>query len=283
MDALIFIDTNIFLDFYRIRKSDVSMSYLKLIEEHREIIITGSQVEMEFKKNRQRVILESLHQFKNPDWNNLSVPALLANFQASRQIDKKKKEINTQQKKVNEKIERVLKNPSSNDPVYQTLQRLFKTKSAYNLNRENKERFATRELAQKRFVLGYPPRKKDDTSMGDAINWEWIVKCAEESKKDIIIVTRDSDYGTILKNEAFINDWLKQEFSQRVSRKRKIILTDKLSVAFKKVKLTVSEEMENEEVRVIESLESATSPSVKFSELILELRQTMGRLNRESS
>lgn len=28
MDALIFIDTNIFLDFYRIRNSDVSIKYL---------------------------------------------------------------------------------------------------------------------------------------------------------------------------------------------------------------------------------------------------------------
>lgn len=32
LDALIFIDTNIFLDFYRIRKSDVSLKYLEEIE-----------------------------------------------------------------------------------------------------------------------------------------------------------------------------------------------------------------------------------------------------------
>ena len=34
MDALVFIDTNIFLDFYRIRKTNVSMKYLEEIEKH---------------------------------------------------------------------------------------------------------------------------------------------------------------------------------------------------------------------------------------------------------
>lgn len=160
MDALIFIDTNIFLDFYRIRKSDVSMSYLELIDKHKDLIILGSQVEMEFKKNRQKVILETLNKFKNPDWNNLSVPALLSELQASKQIEKKKKEIGTQQKKVTDKIIKVLKNPSGNDPVYQTLQRLFKHKSPYNLDRSKKKRFTVRNLARKRFVLGYPPKKR---------------------------------------------------------------------------------------------------------------------------
>ena len=60
IDALIFIDTNIFLDFYRIRRTDVSMKYLEEIVKHKDIIITSSQVEMEYKKNRQSAILESI-------------------------------------------------------------------------------------------------------------------------------------------------------------------------------------------------------------------------------
>ena len=61
MDALIFIDTNIFLDFYRIRSSDISVSYLDLINSNHDKIITGTQIEMEYKKNRQNVILESIN------------------------------------------------------------------------------------------------------------------------------------------------------------------------------------------------------------------------------
>lgn len=259
MNTLIFIDTNIFLDFYRIRKSDVSMSYLDLIDKHKTLIIVGTQIEMEYKKNRQKVILETLNNFKNPDWNNLSVPALLSELQASKQIEKNKKGIGTQQKKVSEKIVKVLKNPAGNDPVYQTLQRLFKYKSPFNLDRKNKDRFKVRTLARKRFTLGYPPRKKEDNSIGDAVNWEWIIKCAIDSEKDIIIVTRDTDFGAIVKGESFLNDWLQQEFKERVGRKRKITLTDRLSVAFRAVKLNVSKEMEKAEAEVIEEKETTTT------------------------
>ena len=176
LDALIFIDTNIYLDFYRIRRSDISMSYLELIDKNKKHIITGSQIEMEFKKNRQKVILESLKKFKTPDWHNLSAPALLAESQAMLQIEKKKKEIGTQQRKVNAKIEKMLNNPSRNDPVFTTLNRLFRYKSKTNLDRGKKIRFNVRNLARKRFVLGYPPRKKDDISIGDAVNWEWVIR-----------------------------------------------------------------------------------------------------------
>ncbi|MDT9702339.1 PIN domain-containing protein, partial [Streptomyces sp. P17] len=75
---LLFIDTNILLDFYRIRKSDISIKYLEQIEACKDRLITGSQVEMEYKKNRQKVIVESLNQFSKPDWGKLSAPALLA-------------------------------------------------------------------------------------------------------------------------------------------------------------------------------------------------------------
>ena len=64
MDPLIFIDTNILLDFYRIRRSDVSLSFLKRIDDHHSDIVVGSQVEMEFKKNRQSVIIGNLADIK---------------------------------------------------------------------------------------------------------------------------------------------------------------------------------------------------------------------------
>jgi len=252
LDALLFVDTNILLDFYRIRQSDISLKYLEQLESCRTRLIIGSQVEMEYKKNRQKVIIESLNQYSKPDWKKLSTPALVSGIQASKMIEKKKKEIETQQKKVNEKIQKILKNPIQNDPVYITLQRIFKTKSSYNLNREDEKRFEIRELAKKRFILGYPPRKKNDTSIGDAVNWEWIVQCALDSGKDIVIVTRDEDYGVIYKDKSFLNDWLSQEFKERVSRKRKIFLTSKLSQGLKAIKVAVSKEMEQAEEEFIE-------------------------------
>ncbi len=253
MDALLFVDTNILLDFYRIRKSDINMKYLEQLEACKDRLIIGSQVEMEYKKNRQKVILESLAQFSNPDWGKLSTPALVAGLQASKMIEKKRNEITVQYKIVNEKIQKILTNPLQNDPVFQSLQRLFKINSPYNLNRESKKRFKIRQLARKRFCLGYPPRKPDDTSIGDAVNWEWIIQCAIDSAKDIVIVTRDNDYGVTYKDESYLNDWLKQEFKQRVSQRRKILLTQKLSVGLKIVHAAVTDEMEKAEQQLIES------------------------------
>lgn len=183
MDYLLFIDTNILLDFYRLRRSDISLSYLEKIEEHKDILITGSQIEMEFKKNRQAVILQSLKNIKAPDWNVLGEPTILSTAEPVKIINRTKKEIERQQSKLAKRIIQVLKKPEIFDPVYKTLQRVFKNDNNFSLTREKRIRFTIRNLAKKRFLLGYPPRKKDDISIGDAINWEWIVHCAKEYKK----------------------------------------------------------------------------------------------------
>lgn len=251
LDSLLFVDTNVLLDFYRIRKSDISTKYLEQLEACKDRLILSSQLEMEYKKNRQRVIVETLNNFSLPDWGKLGAPALVADHQSMKMVDKKKKELISHQKKVTKKIQSILSDPTHHDPVYQTLQRVFKHSSPYNLSREMKERFTIRNLAKKRFVLGYPPRKQGDTSIGDAINWEWIVQCSINSKKHIVIVTRDTDYGAIYHDQSFLNDWLKQEFSERVSKKRKIILTDKLSLGFKIIHASVTKEMEEEEEKLL--------------------------------
>jgi hypothetical protein len=188
---------------------------------------------------------------KSVDWNSLVTPAILADSQPVKMLQKRKDEINKQQKTLKEKVVKIFKSPSTHDRVYKSLNNLFKTNYDYNLNRENEKKYDVRKLAEKRFLFGYPPRKKDDNSIGDAINWEWIIKCAVDSGKDIIIVTRDGDYGEKYGKELFLNDWLLQEFKERVGKRRKIILTDRLSEAFQKISLAVTKEMEKEEERII--------------------------------
>jgi hypothetical protein len=254
MDALIFIDTNILLDFYRIRASDIGLSLLKHIDDNKGKIITGNQIEMEFKKNRQKVILDSISQIKTPDWSGLAPPAFLSTAQPVKVIQKNKKEITKQQKNLKKRMESVLRNPVKSDKVFQTLQRLFKFKSPYNLDRSKKTRYQIRRLAWRRFLLGYPPRKKEDTSMGDAVNWEWILQCANNSGKHVIIVSRDSDYGMSYDEESILNDALAQEFSERVSHKRQIILMDKLTYAFKKASISVTQKEVKQEKELIKSI-----------------------------
>lgn len=251
LDALLFVDTNVLLDFYRIRKSDISTDYLTQLENITDRLILGSQVEMEYKKNRQTVILEANSNFSAPDFSKLTAPAMLSDLQAVKMIQKKKQEIIAQKNVVSEKIKKILSDPTHHDPVYQCFQRIFKSSGPYNLMRPMPERFAIRSLARKRFVLGYPPRKKTDNSIGDAVNWEWIIKCAQTSGKHVIIVSRDTDYGVTFDGQSYLNDFLRQEFSQRVSKQRKILLTEKLSTALKTIHAAVTAEMEEEESRII--------------------------------
>ena len=81
MSALVFIDTNILLDFYRVRGGDTSLSILDRFDNHHDIIITSYQIEMEYKKNRQAVILTSLRSIKEPDFAGLAIPVFLRQSQ----------------------------------------------------------------------------------------------------------------------------------------------------------------------------------------------------------
>jgi hypothetical protein len=252
MATLIFIDTNILLDFYRIQGRENSLSILKLVDHNHNKIITGRQVEMEYKKNRQKQILKTLDDFKAPNWSNTNPPAFLRAKQAVKGIKKRKVEITRDFKALKKTADAILKNPARNDLVYKTCQRLFKSSSELNLKRTNPIRFEIQSLARERFDLGYPPRKDEDTSIGDAINWEWIVQCAKANDANIILATRDSDYGVI--DKELVNDWLAQEFRERVGGGRTLSMTSRLTKAFERSGVRVTKKEKNAEEQQITAL-----------------------------
>ena len=250
---LVFIDTNIFLDFYRARGSRDKLSILELIDDHHDRIITGDQVRMEFSKNRQRVILESVQGIKLG--TSLSVPSILAEAKQTKEIAASQRQAEKWAKTLQSRLGKILRKPATFDPVYQCTHRLFENGSALNLTRDKKVRYTIRTLARKRFVLGYPPRKKDDNCIGDAINWEWAIQCAKDAKRNVVIVSRDTDYGVQHDGEMVINDWLAEEFRARVGKTRKVTLTDRLSEAMKLASVTVSSQARAAEDELIKEVE----------------------------
>lgn len=232
---------------------------------------------MEYKKNRQRVILNSMQEMKGPKWETFKLPVILLDSQAAQSIEASRKNIEQQSKRLLKKIESVLRNPSSNDDVYMTLQRLFKNPSDLNLKRPDKTRFEVRNLARKRFILGYPPKKKDsDISIGDAINWEWIIKCAKNKNQDVVIVSRDTDYGCLFGNEPIINDWLLQEFKERVNRRKKVILTDKLMQGFKLAGISVQKTEEQAEERLLSGIkEQQRKSGITWKDIMKEFEKEL--------
>jgi hypothetical protein len=254
--TLVFIDTNIFLDFYRVQGREGDLSVLDHIDAHHSSIITTAQVEMEFKKNRPGVILDSHKALKSPDWNGLRLPAYLARSKQSSGLDTGRKSVESQLKTLRARVENVLRTPTRYDPVYKVAQRLFRAREDIHLTRTKEERRRIRRLAWKRFILGYPPRKPTDTSIGDAINWEWIVHCANLKSADVVIVSRDSDYGVSFGGKPVLNDWLQHEFKERVGRRRQIQLTDRLTEGLKVAAIKVKRSEEKAEEELLQRIES---------------------------
>ena len=256
--SLLFVDTNIWLDFYRVR-SEAGIALLKHLDAIKDKQIVTYQVEMEFKKNRLSAILDGFKALKGPD--SVARPGLFSDAKTAKALQADIKNAEERVNKLKERLRRALSRPTQCDPVYQVCQRCFHREDALILTRDSEDKPAVRERAYRRFLNGCPPRKANDTSMGDAVNWEWVVLCATRSAHEIHIVSRDSDYGALFENRAYLNDHLLQEFKDRVGLRRKIVLHAKLSDALKhfKIEVTPAEEKEEEEIiRITPSLRAAT-------------------------
>ena len=120
---LLFIDTNIFLDFYRSR-NDAGISLLAKIDALHDLTITTCQVEMEFKKNRQKVISESVALLKSPEYS-LCTPAFLSDAKTVEVIKARIIDVKKRSQSLKGRILSTLEKPKTADQIYQTIQRLF--------------------------------------------------------------------------------------------------------------------------------------------------------------
>ena len=68
----------------------------------------------------------------------------------------------------------------------------------------------------------------------------------------MVIVSRDTDYGCRHSGSMLINDWLSQEFKERVNRRKKVTLTDKLTEGFKLADISVRKKEVEEEDKFLE-------------------------------
>ena len=94
-DPLLFIDTNIYLDFYRASGSS-DFKLLDRLEKVHDKIISSAQVEMEFQKNRQKRIRDAFQGLKLED--RPEIPGLFVNSTLGEEIQKMLAEI---EKKLN--------------------------------------------------------------------------------------------------------------------------------------------------------------------------------------
>jgi len=171
------------------------------------------------------------------------------------------KEAKARVARVRKLIARAMTTPR-HDPVYQACERIFHREAELVLGRENPQRKVLRTKALRRFLQGYPPRKRNDTSMGDAFNWEWMIYCAAARKADLVIISRDADYGVAIDKRCHLNDHLRQEFRERVSSRRKVILFNRLTEGLKYFNVNVSKQAVDAETAWIRAEFSGSAPEV---------------------
>ena len=227
---LLFIDTNIFLDFYRFEKS-VSYDYVEKSIGVSDNIIMTHIVEMEFLKNRQKVLKNTLKEIKPP--LKINFPEILTNDKTANSIPKQISNIKNKVHKIKQKVDKIVIDYDKNDKLYKKLKKIFQKDDEITLKLEKDIFDEIYSRAEKRFNMGYPPRKDSDLSFGDAINWEWVIEVCKMKRSAVIIVTRDSDYGTLYSSKLILNDYLKEEFKRRVPGNKKITLSTSLTRTLK--------------------------------------------------
>jgi hypothetical protein len=206
------------------------------------------QIEVEFLNNRQKVISEALREIVSPEIK-VVVPSYLKEAKAVQAIDKGRAQIKKAVETLKERVTKLLENPARNDPVFKIVRRAFANANSMNLKTcEEKTRTKIFEAALLRFQRGFPPRKKQDSTTGDAINWEWVLHCAKTFKRDVLLVSRDSDFG--LFEKGLLNDWLAREFQSNTRMKARLLPS--LSQALKSLKVEVTAAEQQEEKKLIQ-------------------------------
>ena len=204
----IFIDANIYLNFFDSNKPELKKLLDSLLE-IKDSLFIGSQIVNEVNRNKLDVAQRSLsNHFNNlSNIKQINLPEHLEresttiknwNIQ-SQDIYEKNKEVNKELEKIiHETLEKIM---CSSDKVSHTFRLLFEG----DLEASEHEIQAGRYRRE----VGNPPGKPNDP-LGDQVSWEQFKNCSSESEK-IWIITKDRDYYTAFKNERYLNSFLYDE------------------------------------------------------------------------
>jgi len=203
----LFIDTNIFLNFYSFSDDDLDkLSNLhSLISKTNQIkLYVPSQLVDEFNRNRENRIKDAMKKFRDSNVKS-EIPKLCSGFDEAKIIFALSKQIYEEKNKLTEKISQAIEN--------KTLKADLLINDLFSAPIEIEDNIIVN--AKKRFDLGNPPGK--NKSYGDAVNWEFLLEKVPE-KEDLYFVGDDIDYKSPL-NENNFSSFLAEEWKKKKSSK----------------------------------------------------------------
>ncbi len=218
MPIKIFIDTQIFLDFYRLKEVNPLLQSLIQITDY---ILVTRQVVNEVYRNKAETACEILKddtnkiQFKTILPDTLIAQALVI----APDIETKIAKIREKTKSINSDLRQIQKDLAA---IYsKTLEDVSKGTDKVSLELENIFQKAIEHTehqfnnAKRRKDLGNPPGKLKDP-IGDELNWEQILDYSQREKCCIWIVARDKDfYAKSINSQVLANPFLQKEISDR--------------------------------------------------------------------
>ncbi len=245
----IFVDTNIFLDFYRLSEKDIN-ELRKIIDSIKNGSIKlyiSKQVKQEFLRERESVFSETFKKINNlhPDHS------LVALFEKNNLL--KKYDLYPTLKKAKQIIEKI------KSELIDVLQKdilnkeLLADKLIDDIFNEveifDSDKYLNDAISRMKF--GNPPGKKN--SFGDAINWLFLLENVPDNI-DLIIISHDSDYESLM-NQSEIKSFLQEEWNDK--KKSKVYLYDSLSSFFNKHDLKIELEEKLYKDEMIERLKNS--------------------------
>lgn len=245
----IFIDTNIFLDIYHLSGPDLEelRKLTRMVQKGKVHLLVSTQVVDEFWRNRERVIANAMTAFKDTKAVT-KIPNII-------RVHPEAKELKKAADKVNEMV-KVLSAKATADIEGDALK-------ADAVVKELLEAVTVGDIteliilrAQRRTAVGNPPGKPD--SLGDALNWEWLLEQEIEFWDDeLILISSDNDYESELikgrPREFLVREWEAKNPGCKLLLEKS--LTDFLISRFPDIRL--AEEVDK--VEAIERLEASSN------------------------
>lgn len=195
----VFVDTNILLELYHMSGTDLDelMKIVKLSDNDQIEILLPQQVADEFWRNRERVIREALDRFAKTKAEQF-LPNIIRTNPKAIELRNAVDLVNSLVKTLRVETEIQINNQDLvADKIIESLFRKCKPVASEIIHK-----------AVLRNKLGNPPGKAG--SLGDAINWEWLLS-RSTTFDDLIIISADGDYESELvpstPKEFLVREW----------------------------------------------------------------------------
>jgi predicted nucleic acid-binding protein len=245
----VFIDTNILLDIYHLSGADLDelAKLVDLVKSGKVTLLVPQQVMDEFWRNREGVIADALKRFRESK-AQATIPNVLRSYPSALKL---RQAVDAVNEMVRDLTLQVTADIHSNAlKADQIISELFSSSEVHTVPEPVVSR------ARLRVDLGNPPGKKG--SMGDAINWEWLIQSqVPDGVREIVIVSGDGDFESELSKgelrEFLLREWNERHPSCLLSLDKS--LTDFLKREFPAIQLAD----ETEKLAAIERLEKAWS------------------------